>query len=198
MIVASLRVKKKGDRLKQHQKTSYFMSNPSSLYLPILFPPPNTTGTKNFRAPTVLDNSAETQSATSGEGVVVPEHVEYSSELQDGISRLKKRAEAEIADHGIRQKVLNSLKQADDAMMKVVKKGLLKKGKKVDKSNVNVENTMLGKRARRSKQVKFDVANGKQKAKKKIRDTERFNAGDTITAESILFDGEVAGSYPPP
>ena len=92
-------------------------------------PPPNTMGTKNFRAPTVLDNSAETQSATSGEGVVVPEHAEYSSELQDGISRLKKRSEAEIADPGIRQKVLNSLKQANDSMMKVVDKGLLKKGK---------------------------------------------------------------------
>jgi hypothetical protein len=116
------------------------MSNPSSLCLPILFPPPNTTGAKNFRALTVLDNSAETQSATSGEGVVVPEHAEYSSELKDDISRLKKRAEAEIADSGIRQRVLNSLKQANDSMMKVVKKGLLKKGKKVDKSNVNANN----------------------------------------------------------
>jgi hypothetical protein len=127
--------------------------------------------------------------------VVVPEHAEYSSELQAGISRLKERAVAEIANPGIRQKVLNSLKQANDAMMKVVEKGLLKKGKKVDKSNVNVRNTMLGKRDRLSKKVKFADTNERRGAKKKSKDAERFKAGDTITAESTLFDGKIAGSY---
>jgi hypothetical protein len=39
------------------------------------------------------------------------------------------------------------------------------------------------------------VANEKQKAKKKTKDAERFKAGDTITAEPTLFDGEVPGSY---
>ncbi len=71
-------------------------------------PPPNTTGLNNFRVPTTLDEAAETQSAKSGEGVVVPEHAEYSSDLQNGISLMKKRAEAEIADPGIRQKVIFS------------------------------------------------------------------------------------------
>jgi hypothetical protein len=101
-------------------------------------PPPNTTGTQNFRGPTELDKSAETQTLSSGEGNVVPEHLEYATNLEVGISDMQKRAEKEIADPGIRQKVLNSLKQANDSMMKVVKKGFLKKGKKVDKSNVNV------------------------------------------------------------
>ena len=115
--------------------------------------------------------------------------------MQDGISQLKKRAESEIIDQGIRQKVLNSLKKANDAMMKVVNKGLLKKGKKIDKSNINAENTVLGKRHRGSKHAKFKVANEKRKAKKKSTDSERFKAGDTITAESTLFDGKIAGSY---
>jgi hypothetical protein len=44
-------------------------------------PPLNTSGPNSFRAPTALDEAAETQSAKSGEGVVVPEHAEYSSDL---------------------------------------------------------------------------------------------------------------------
>ena len=71
-------------------------------------------------------------------------------------------------------------------MMKVVEKELQKKGKKVDKSNVDASNTVLGKRNRGSKQVKSVVANEKQKAKKKTKDAERFKAGDTITAEDIV------------
>jgi hypothetical protein len=54
-----------------------------------IIPPPNTTGTNKFRARSVLDDAAETQSAKSGEGLVVPEHVEYASDLQKGISMMK-------------------------------------------------------------------------------------------------------------
>jgi hypothetical protein len=35
-------------------------------------PPPNTTGTTKFRAPTELDNSAATQTSNSGEGCCRP------------------------------------------------------------------------------------------------------------------------------
>jgi predicted NodU family carbamoyl transferase len=38
-------------------------------------PPPNTTAAKNFRPPTELDKSADSQSPSQGEGYVVPEHL---------------------------------------------------------------------------------------------------------------------------
>ncbi len=67
-------------------RTNLLMFNPSNLSLHTLFSHPN-----KFRAPTILDEAAETQSAKSGEGLVVPEHAEYSSDLQNGISLMKKR-----------------------------------------------------------------------------------------------------------
>ena len=166
-------------------------------------PPPNTTGTNNPRAPTTLDASAETQSAKSGEGLVVPEHVEYSSDLQNGISMMKKRAALEIEDPGIRQKVISSLDQAKDSMMKVVNKGQLKKGKRIDRTNVNDANVVLGKRSRNLSPVsegtlKSYNGKGKTMSNKKIgrvSKVEKFKVGDTITASSKLFDGDEPGSY---
>jgi hypothetical protein len=97
-------------------------------------PPPNTTGPLSLRAPTALDVSAETQSPNSGEGLVVPEHAEYTSDLQNGISEMKERAEREISNPGIRQRVIQSLKEALESFEKVAKKGSLKKGKKLTKA----------------------------------------------------------------
>jgi hypothetical protein len=170
------------------------------------FPPPNTTGTNNFRARSVLDDAAETQSAKSGEGLVVPEHVEYSSDLQNGISMMKKRAELEIEDPGIRQKVMSSLEQAKDSMQKVINKGQLKKGKRIDRTNVNDVNVVSEKRSRKeslvskgqSKKAKFDNDKGKTMSNKKIKRVlkeDKLKVGDTITASPKLFDGDVPGSY---
>jgi hypothetical protein len=169
-------------------------------------PPPNTTGTNNLRAHTVLDDAAETQSAKSGEGLVVPEHVKYSSDSQNGISMMKKRAELEIEDPGIRQKVMSSLEQAKDSMQKVITKGQLKKGKRIDRTNVNDVNVVSEKRSRKeslvskgqSKKAKFDKDRGgtmSNKKMKRISNVNKFKVGDTITASPKLFDGDVPGSY---
>ena len=83
-------------------------------------PPPNTTGTTNFRGPTTLDASAESQATNSGEGLVVAEHKEYESNLQQGIVKMQKQAETEIADPGIRQRVISSLLQARQSLARVV------------------------------------------------------------------------------
>ncbi len=45
-------------------------------------PPPNTVGPSSFRKSTLLDASAATQSPDHGEGVVVPEHRAYASDLE--------------------------------------------------------------------------------------------------------------------
>ena len=55
-------------------------------------PPPHTTGVKDFRPPTVLDEAANSQSPSQGEGSVVPEHKTYESDLASGIANLKAKA----------------------------------------------------------------------------------------------------------
>ncbi len=69
-------------------------------------PTPHTTGRTKFRPPTTLDKSAATQSVNQGEGRVVPEHIEYEDDLQLGLSELRSRISARVADPGIRQKVI--------------------------------------------------------------------------------------------
>jgi uncharacterized cupredoxin-like copper-binding protein len=119
---------------------------------------------------------------------------------------MRKRTEAEIADPGIRQKVISSLKLANDSMMKVVNRGQLKKGKRVDKSNVNDANVVSEKRYRKesliskgqSKKAKFDEDKGGTGSNKKMKRTskvDKFKVGDTITASPKMFDGDVPGSY---
>ena len=84
-------------------------------------PPPNTTAAKTFRPPTALDESADSQSPSQGEGYVVPEHLSYSSDLASGIANLKEKAATQIEDPGIRSKILNSLQRAEDTTSNVVK-----------------------------------------------------------------------------
>jgi hypothetical protein len=93
-----------------------------------IIPPPNTSGSSRFRSPTVLDESADSQSSSQGEGSVVPEHLSYSSDLASGIANLKEKAAHQIEDPGIRQKVLNSLNKVGDVMSHVVDRGTLKVG----------------------------------------------------------------------
>ncbi len=60
-------------------------------------PVPNTNAHLHMRPPTMLDESADTQSSSLGEGLVVPEHRSYSEDLASGILALKKKAETTIA-----------------------------------------------------------------------------------------------------
>jgi len=64
--------------------------------------------------------------------------------LASGIANLKAKAETQIEDPGIRSKIINSLQRAEDTASNVVKKGLLKVGKKRD-GDVNAENIIQGK-----------------------------------------------------
>jgi hypothetical protein len=130
-------------------------------------PPPNTTGTTKFRAPTELDSSAETQTLNSGEGVVVPEHIGYSSNLEVGISEMQERAKKEIVDPGIRQRVISSLHKTRDMMSRVVEKGALKKRKQSSQRNIDSANVIEGKRNRNAKKVKLCIDDEKVQEKVK-------------------------------
>jgi len=163
-------------------------------------PPPNTTGTTKFRAPTELDSSAETQTLNSGEGVVVPEHIGYSSNLEVGISEMQERAKKEIVDPGIRQRVISSLHKARDMMSRVVEKGALKKGKQSSKRNIDAMNVIEGKRDRNAKKVKLNLGAEKSPKKVKMKATRKvkpfaFEVGDWISVDSKIFDGLTPGSY---
>lgn len=161
--------------------------------------PPNTTGTTKFRAPTELDSSAETQTLNSEEGVVIPEHIGYSANLEVGISEMQERAKKEIVDPGIRQRVISSLHKTRDMLSRVVEKGALKKGKQSSKRKVDVANVIEGKKNREAKKVKLNIDAEKvlEKVKKKARKMKpfAFEAGDWISVDSKIFDGSTPGSY---
>jgi hypothetical protein len=161
-------------------------------------PPPNTTGPSRFRSPTTLDESADSQSPSQGEGSVVPEHLSYSSDLAMGISNLKAKAAHQIEDPGIRQKVLNSLNKVGDVMSNVVDKGALKIGKKT-RDTVNSNNIIEGKRTRETSNEKEPDAvpkpsTMKEKQVKKVN-MFKFNAGDIVSVSPKLFDGDDPGSF---
>ena len=156
-------------------------------------PPPNTTAAENFRPPTALDNSADSQSPSQGEGVVVPEHLSYSSDLASGIAKLKAKAETQIEDPGIRSKILNSLQSAEDNASNVVKKGLLKVGKKRD-GDVRAENIVQGKRQREDPPLDSARPLKKPKQVNKVS-LYAFNIGDIVSVSPKIFDGDKPGSY---
>jgi hypothetical protein len=167
-------------------------------------PLPNTIGVQNLRAPTRLDDGAEQQSTNLGEGLVVPEHKEYEGDLQNSLRKLKERAGQEIVDPGIRQKVLSSLKKANDYIMRVAEKGWLKVGKKIDNSNVNAANIVKDKRIRRNTirigEIKEVIKYGDEKevksTKKKAKGANKsvYQVGDIISADPRLFDA-TPGSF---
>ena len=88
-------------------------------------PAPNTTAHLHMRPPTLLDESADTQSTSLGEGLILPEHHSYSEDLASGILALKKKAETTISDPGIRKRVIDSITNLQDVSARVVKKGQL-------------------------------------------------------------------------
>ena len=108
-------------------------------------PTPNTTASTLFRTPTTLDESANTQNPNQGEGIVVPEHATYNSDLSSGLERLTAAARSQIAEPGIREKVIKSLQQAQKVIGGEVEPKQLSKGKR-RKGNVDTTNIIEGKR----------------------------------------------------
>jgi hypothetical protein len=108
-------------------------------------PTPNTTASTLFRPPTTLDESANTQNPNQGEGIVVPEHVTYDSDLSSGLEKLTAAAKAQIAEPGIREKVIKSLQQAQKVIGGEVEPKQLSRGKK-RKGNVDITNIIEGNR----------------------------------------------------
>ncbi len=65
---------------------------------------------------------------------MLAEHLAYASDLTAGIANLKARVERQIEDPGIRNKVLNSLQQADDNASGVMsEEGHTKERKEVER-----------------------------------------------------------------
>jgi hypothetical protein len=160
-------------------------------------PVPNTKAAKLMRPPTQLDASADTQLPSQGEGCVVPEHASYADDLASGIKALKQKAESSISDPGIRAKVLNSIKNLEEASSRVVQRGQLKIGKKRADAEVDAANVVQGKRKRVSvKDMDVKERPPKKKVKEKIQRL-RFGLkkGDAVSAAPEIFDGDEPGSF---
>jgi hypothetical protein len=159
-------------------------------------PVPNTTAHTQMRPPTLLDESADTQSPSPGEGVVRPVHLSYDSDLATGIRALKEKAEATISDPSIRKKVIDHFTNLEDMSANVVQRNQLKKGKN-KKSNVNVVNIVQGKRKREASSKSSDIEQPpKKKVKEKaVRVKFGLKRGDIVSAAPEEFDGKEPGSY---
>ena len=178
----------------------------SSQNLPI----PNTRAHLSMRPPTTLDASADTQSPSLGEGLVVPEHNSYSEDLAEGILALKRKAESTINDPTIRRKVVDSITNLLDESTNVVPRNQLKTGKQ-SKGNVNVANVIEGKRMRvkegenvaarkRAIEKQADDVEGLEPPKKKVKEKTLLpkfgiKRGDAVSVSSKVFDGNNPGSF---
>jgi hypothetical protein len=173
-------------------------------------PVPNTTAPQSMRIPTILDDSANTQSPSLGEGLVVPEHCSYEGDLAEGILALKQKAESTINDPNARKKIIDSIENLLDASSHVVPRNQLKKGKKI-KFNVDEANVVEGKRVTRTKadsvaakkrtrEDRADEGAESEPMKKKQKDKillPRFGLkrGDAVSVSSKVFDGDKPGSF---
>jgi hypothetical protein len=161
-------------------------------------PTPGTSAVTKFRPPTALDDAADSQTPSQGEGPVLAEHLAYASDLAAGIANLKARVERQIEDPGIRSKVLNALQQADDNASGVMRKGILKRGKKSN-ATINKDN-ILGHQRRRVSPEKSDSSSESQlpeKEAEKVKKVNQFeyNQGDIISVSSKLFDEEGSKNF---
>jgi hypothetical protein len=162
-------------------------------------PVPNTTAHERMRPPTKLDESADTQSPSQGEGVIVPEHLSYDDDLETGIRALKEKAMKTISDPGIRKKVIDSITNLQDVSSRVVEPKQLKVGKKT-KSKIDQANIILGKRRRRDQEEAEREATPIARPKKKVKEKHArakfgLKPGDAISVAPQLFDGKKPGSY---
>ena len=165
------------EEIKDSVKPSHILSTKSMSSHTI--PVPNTSGPLQFRAPTKLDESAQSQSPSQGEGVVSPEHLAYSNDLATGLEDLKQRVAKQVEDPGIRQKILNSLTKAGDSVSNIVERGQLKVGKG-DKNQISSSNVVMGKRTRKEVELVQPQKEHQQK-KQKTYDKIRFHPGDAIS-----------------
>ena len=160
-------------------------------------PVPNTTGHEKMRAPTQLDESADSQSPSQGEDEIRPEHLSYEDDLATGIEALKEKAKLTISDPGIRKRVIDSITKVQDVASRVVERGQLKKSKNV-KFKVDVSNVVCGKRVREKSMNENDI----QRLPKKMKVTDKgsrakfgIKPGDAISVAPEIFDGKVPGSF---
>ncbi len=129
---------------------------------------------------------------------MIPEHQSYSEDLASGILALKKKAETTISDPGIRKRIIDSIANLQDVSARVVKKGQLKKGKRVH-SKIDVANIVQGKRKRKGHEEDAsdeDEAPPKWRVKEKqAKAKDGLKPGDAISVAPQLFDGDKPGSY---
>ena len=180
---------------QESAKPSHILSTKSmsSHTLPV----PNTSGPFHFRAPTKLDTSAQSQSPSPGEGVVLPEHLAYDSDLATGLEDLKRRVANEVEDPGIRKKVLDSLTKAKDSVSNVIERGKLKVGK-AERMKISESNIVLGKRTRRDEDSQSQSLKPVREIttkKQKTHDRVTLKPGDAISVSSRIFDGNKPGSF---
>ena len=161
-------------------------------------PVPNTTAHARMRPPTKLDESADTQSPSQGEGVIIPEHLSYDDDLETGIRALKEKAMKTISDPGIRKKVIDSITNLQDVSSRVVEPKQLKVGKKI-KNKIDQANIILGKRKRRGQEEAeketAQIARPKKKIKVKGARAKFGLKPGAISVAPQLFDGKKPGSY---
>ena len=173
-------------------------------------PIPNTIAHHQMRLPTTLDDSANTQSPSLGEGLVVPEHSSYEGNLAEGILALKQKAESTINDPNTRKKIIDSIENLLDVLSHVVPRNQLKKGKSV-KFNIDVANVLEGKRVKRKKAESVaakkrtrdkhaDDGAESEPIKKKQKEKNLLpkfglKRGDAVSVSSKVFDGDNPGSY---
>ena len=166
-------------------------------------PTPHSTATELFREPTTLDDSANLYSVDPGEGEYVPEHKSYSQDqLRYEIEKLKERVIGEIAEPGIRMKVMASLKKASSAVGREVERGALKVGKKSSRRNdagdIKTDNIRDKKRMRRAARHPPTLSTGGSQDKPdstKKTALRKSAVGDLISASPTVFDGDEPGSW---
>ncbi len=158
-------------------------------------PVPNTNAFKKMRPPTQLDESADSQSPSQGEGCVIPEHVSYRDDLATGIQALKEKAASTISDPGLRAKVMKSIKVLEDTSSRVVPRGQLKVGKKKAADKVQEGNIVVGKRKRVTFERPVDKPPKRKVKEKSLRPRFGLKKGDAVSVSPKMFDGGKPGSF---
>ena len=80
---------------------------------------------------------------------MLPEHSSYAGDLADGILAQKETVEKTISDPGIRKRVIDSIKNLQDASTNLILRNQLKRGKNV-KHKIDISNIVQGSRKRKS------------------------------------------------
>ena len=163
---------------------------------------------RSGRATSSIEESAAMASSGEfgGEGLYVDPICNQSefSRLTELIQNAKVAAESGLTKPNIRQSVLAKLDKLTSIVEgETVEKGQLKIGKRKKDGNVSRDNVVVGKRKRvkattptapPTRNVRKHSTDGCTKRKAKGKGT-KIKKGDLVSAESILFDGDVPGSF---